>query len=151
MSSGESILLENTLDYFSDPELEISLSQIKVGCIPYVFGNENFLLFKEETINLDVLAQYNTIKIDFDHIERPEFPTISASIKINTSRNLNIKYEYFFLTESEIELNYLKLLIGNRVMKIYFIEDEKIRCKADVVISDNEINKLSDILNRLNN
>ena len=136
---------ENTENCFNDPELEISLSQIEVGCIPYVFQNENFLLFKDKKEKINILKEFNSINIRFENIERPEFPTISASVFINTKKNINIKYEYFFLTESEIELNYLKLLNQNRQINVYFINDF-IESKALVKITEDETAKLNAIL-----
>ena len=138
-------MLENTETIFNDPELEISLSQIKIGCIPYIFNNENFLIFRDNEDKINALVDYNNIDIKFELIERPEFPTVSSSLFINTHKNLNIKYEYFFLTESEVELNFLKRLIQNKKLNLFFITDI-IKCKIPIEIPEEECIKLESIL-----
>ena len=141
-------MTENTEMVFNDPELEIALSQIRIGCIPYIFDGENFLIFRDNEDKINSLVDCNKINISFELIERPEFPTVSTNFFINTQKNLNIKYEYFFLTESEIELNFLRLLIKNRKLNLFFITDI-IKCKHSVDIPEQECEKLESILKLL--
>ncbi|NIP29678.1 MAG: hypothetical protein GTO02_05070 [Candidatus Dadabacteria bacterium] len=142
-------MLENTENYFKDPELEISLSQLETGCIPYVFNNENYLLFKDIEEKINLISDYTNIDIQFEHIERPEFPTVEASFLIKTNKNLNIKYQYFFLTESPVELNFLNLLKDKKNLHIYFLTDI-IMCKIFLKIPDKQIKILNIILDQLN-
>ncbi len=129
-----------------DVDLEIALSQIESGCMTTIISDTNILIVKEKSISF--FEEIDKIDISFEHIERPEFPTIALRLKIKTTNNLNLRYEYFFLTESKDEIHFLNLLVKNESIRILFVSNE-IKTERDEKINIDQINNLSSILLKL--
>lgn len=128
-------------------DIEIALSQLESGCITTVISEKNVLIIKENKMNF--FNEIDKIDFEFEHIERPEFPTIAMRIKIQTIKNIRLRYEYFFLTDSQDEINFISLLVKNESIKIYFVSKDYITYKVEK-IPKTQTNKLASILLRLN-
>ena len=138
----KSTLIENL-----NNDLEIALSQIESGCLTTIIDDKNLIIIKENNINF--FDKIQKIDLSFEHIDRPEFPTIAMHLKVKTDDNLRLKYEYFFLTEAEDEINYLNQIVKNESIYILFTSNENYTQRYEK-INDKEIDKLSSVLLRLN-
>ncbi|MGH7884213.1 MAG: hypothetical protein ACRENO_00805 [Thermodesulfobacteriota bacterium] len=127
-------------------DLEIALSQIESGCIVSIIDNQNILIVKEEKVSF--FNEINKLDISFEHIERPEFPTVAIRLKIKTIKGLNLRYEYFSLTESPDEINFLKLLKENGSLDLYFVSESGTVYRNEM-IGPQELKNLNFILTKL--
>lgn len=138
---------KSTLIEHLNNDLEIALSQIESGCLTTITDDKNLIIIKENNINF--FDKIQRIDISFEHIERPEFPTIAMRLKVNTSDNLNLRYEYFFLTEAEEEINFLDQIVRKESIYILFTSNENYTQRYEK-INNKEVDKLSSVLSRLN-
>lgn len=128
-------------------DLEIALSQIESGCIASIIDNRNILFVKEDKVSF--FNEIDKLDIQFEHIERPEFPTVAIRIKIKTIKGLNLRYEYFSLTESQDEIDFLKLLKKNESLQLYFVSESSTVYRNEI-IGPKELQNLNFILTKLN-
>ena len=107
-----------------DTELQIALSQILYGCIPHATEEECLMIFKESPEKIAILADIRKISTRFFTVEKEEFPSVAMEIRIATGKDLRLKYEYFFLTESSEETFFLSTLVKSGKYSLVFLCDE---------------------------
>ena len=107
-----------------DAELQIALSQILYGCVPHATEEKCLMIFKESPEKIATLADIRKISTRFFAVEKEEFPSISMEIRITTGKDLRLKYEYFFLTESPEETFFLSTLVKLGKYSLVFLCDE---------------------------
>ncbi len=107
-----------------DAELQIALSQILYGCVPHATEQECLMIFKESPEKIAALADIRKISTRFFAVEKEEFPSVAMEIRMTTGRNLRLKYEYFFLTESSEETFFLSTLVKLGKYSLIFLCDE---------------------------
>lgn len=124
-------------------DTEISLSMIESGCLFVSLDQKALLIIISSQEAITQLKNINRITLDFELIERPEFPSLGLHIDINTASNNAFKFEYFFNTESPEEVNLLyklrdqdhfdMLLYNDRVLhskKIELTKDDKLKLNS---------------------
>ena len=82
------------------------------------------MIFKESPEKIAALADIRKISTRFFAVEKEEFPSVAMEIRITTSRDLRLKYEYFFLTESSEETLFLSTLERLGKYSLIFLCDE---------------------------
>ncbi len=107
-----------------DAELQIALSQILYGCVPHATEQECLMIFKESPEKIAALADIRKISTRFFTVEKEEFPSVAMEIRMTTGRDLRLKYEYFFLTESSEETFFLSTLVKLGKYSLIFLCDE---------------------------
>ena len=107
-----------------DAELQIALSQILYGCVPHATEEECLMIFKESPEKVAALANIRKVSTRFFAVEKEEFPSVAMEIRITTGKDLRLKYEYFFLTESSEETFFLSTLVKLRKYSLIFLCDE---------------------------
>ncbi|MCZ6684622.1 MAG: hypothetical protein O6849_01400 [Candidatus Dadabacteria bacterium] len=121
-------LLKNSNQTLEDinipPDTEISLSLIESGCIFVSLNNKAALIIKSSLDEIKLLKNINRITLNFELIERPEFPSLGMHIEINTVSNTLFKFEYFFSTESMEEIDLLKKLKDQNHFDILFFNTQ---------------------------
>ena len=107
-----------------DTELQIALSQILYGCVPHATNEVCLMIFKEKPEKIAAIADTRKISTRFFTVEKEEFPSVAMEIRITTGRDLRLKYEYFFLTESSEETFFLSTLARLGGYCLIFLCDE---------------------------
>jgi hypothetical protein len=107
-----------------DTELQIALSQILYGCVPHATDEVCLMIFKENPEKIAAIADTRKISTRFFTVEKEEFPSVAIEIRITTGRDLRLKYEYFFLTESSEETFFLSTLAKLGEYCLIFLCDE---------------------------
>ena len=137
---------ETTYDTLEqDAELQIALSQILYGCVPHATEEECLMIFKESPEQVATLADIRKISTRFFTVEKEEFPSVAMEIRITTGKNLRLKYEYFFLTESSEETFFLSTLARLGVFSILFLCDDT-HCAISAEMTEAEIGPLKEIV-----
>lgn len=147
MSRGILLLSENlsTLPEL-DNDLKISLSQIESGSVTATVEGKKSILIKDEKVN--TFQDLEETELNFEHIDRPEFPTVSLKIKVKMKNGLKMRYEHFFLTESPHEIKFLQELSENESFPLYFISQSNV-LKKELAVSSIMKDELNSILDRL--
>ncbi|MGI9554087.1 MAG: hypothetical protein ACR2NC_04110 [Thermodesulfobacteriota bacterium] len=104
-------------------DLQIELSLINSGLIITEADGSVIFIIKDSTEMINSLSGLKSLSINFTSIDRPEFPTINTVLKLKTDRDLSVKYDYFFNSDSEYELNLLQTLLNQNDIKICFFTD----------------------------
>ena len=107
-----------------DTELQIALSQILYGCVPHATDEVCLMIFKEKPEKIAAIADTRKISTRFFTVEKEEFPSVAMEIRVTTGRELRLKYEYFFLTESSEETFFLSTLAKLGEYCLIFLCDE---------------------------
>ncbi len=107
-----------------DMELQIALSQILYGCVSHATDEGCVMIFKEDPGKVAAIADTKEISTRFFTVEKEEFPSVAMEIRLKTGRNLKLKYEYFFLTESSEEIFFLSTLARLGLFSLLFLCDE---------------------------
>ena len=128
-----------------DMELQIALSQILYGCVPHATDEECLMIFKENPEKITAIADTRKISTRFFAVEKEEFPSVAMEIRITTGKELRLKYEYFFLTESSEEVLFLVTLVKSGKYFLIFLCDET-RHALTVEMAEAEIEPLKEIL-----
>lgn len=129
-----------------DAELQIALSQILYGCVPHATEQGCLMIFKESPEKIAALCDIRKISTRFFEVEKEEFPSVAMEIRITTGRNLRLKYEYFFLTESSEETFFLSTLERLGVFSLVFLCDDS-RCAITAGMTETETEPLKKIVN----
>ncbi len=142
MSSVFSTSVKPSGQFLKDFEMEIALSQISQGCIPNVVEQKCHLVFKEKKETIVALCDAREISVRFFAVQKDEFPSIGMEIRITTDRDLKLRYDYFFLTESCEELLFLTELEKHGEFSLVFpTESGKALCMS-VQLGRKEIESL---------
>ena len=126
-------------------ELEIELSLIDSGMIISEINGDIVIILKDSVEMTSALTGIKSLSLNFTYIDRPEFPSVSTELKLKTSKNLSVKYDYFFNYESEYELDILTLILNQREISLFLFSDILIKQIA-LELEEDEILQLSDIL-----
>ncbi len=129
-------------------DTEISLSMMDSGCI-FVSLNETASLIvvcsQDEIMSL---KNINKITINFELIERPEFPSLGMHIELNTVTNKSFNFDYFFNTESPTEIDLLNKLGEQDYFNMHFYNAKIVHSNKIELSSEDklELNALIDKL-----
>ena len=130
-----------------DSELQIALSQILYGCVPHATEEECLMIFKENPEKIAALADIRRISTRFFAVEKEEFPSVAMEIRITTGKELGLKYEYFFLTESSEETFFLSTLARLGTFSLFFLCDEDdAHCAVTAEMNEAEMEPLKKIV-----
>lgn len=144
-------LLKNSNQTLEDinipPDTEISLSLIESGCIFVSLNNKAALIIKSSLDEIKLLKNINRITLNFELIERPEFPSLGMHIEINTVSNTLFKFEYFFSTESMEEIDLLKKLKDQNHFDILFFNTQ-IEYSKTIELTKEEKSELNYLINK---
>lgn len=144
-------LLKNSNQTLEDinlpPDTEISLSLIESGCIFVSLNNKAALIIKSSLDEIKLLKNINRITLNFELIERPEFPSLGMHIEINTVSNTLFKFEYFFSTESMEEIDLLKKLKDQNHFDILFFNTQ-IEYSKTIELTEEEKSELNSLINK---
>jgi hypothetical protein len=89
------------------PDTELSLSLIDSGCLFVLTDGKTALVIKGSTDSIQVMKEFQAITVDFELIERPEFPSLAFYLSLEAKSGRSFRFEYFFSTESGDEMNIL--------------------------------------------
>ena len=102
------------------PDTELSLSLIDSGCL-FVLSESNVaLIIKASQDDIRIMKEFRAITVDFELIERPEFPSLAFYLNLEAKDGGRFRYEYFFSTESGDETGILGKMCGDRRFDIIF-------------------------------
>ena len=129
-------------------DLQIELSLIKSGLVITEAGNSVIFIIKDSDQIIKGLANLKSAFLNFTTIDRLEFPTINTRLKLKTDENISVKYDYFFNSDSEYELNLLQSILNQNYISLYFLTDitEK---RVKVEMEKSEIDQLENCLREI--
>ena len=107
-----------------DAELQLALSHILYGCLPHATEKSCLMIFKEKPETVAAMADTKELSTHFFAVEKEEFPSVAMEIKVTTGRDLRMKYEYFFLTDSSEETFFLTTLAKLGTFSLIFLCDD---------------------------
>ena len=138
----------NPDDLTPSNDLEIELSIIDSGLIITEVENKVIFIIKDSATMIRGFTNLKSASLNFTSIPRPEFPAISAELKLKTDRGLSVKYDYFFTVESEYELNLLRTIINQNEINLYLLTDIPEKC-VKIEIERHEIDQLENCLREI--
>ena len=142
-------LLENTNSNVEIPfDTEISLSMIESGCIFVSLNQLASLIVKCSQDEITTLKNINNITLNFELIERPEFPSLAMHIEINTAANKSFKFDYFFNTESPTELDLLNQLGEQNYFDIHFF-DSNVAHSKKIELGEKDKSELRSLIDKV--
>ena len=103
-----------------DPDTELSLSLIESGCVFVLINDRTILIIKGGHAEIRSLEKSDSISLDFELIERPEFPCLGAYLTIYDAEDKPKRFEYFFSLDSGKELELLEKLTEQNYLDIVF-------------------------------
>jgi hypothetical protein len=107
-----------------DPDTELSVSLIESGCVFILINGQTALLIKSGEQEIRSFEKSGRISLEFELIERPEFPSLGAYVNIYDTQGNPTRFEYFFSLESGDETELLKKLIEQDCLDIVFYTTE---------------------------
>lgn len=131
-----------------NPELAMELERIESGCVPHLEGGECLIVFKESEEKTAFLRGAREVSTGFFLVEKREFPSVSMDIGIRTESGLNLRYEYFFLTESPEEISFLAEL-GRRGAFFLVFPGAEGGLEIGVELGEREKESLGSVLERI--
>lgn len=90
------------------PDTLLSLSLIDSGCLFVLMDNKIALIIKASQDDIQIMKEFQTITVDFELIERPEFPSLAFYLNLEAKGGRSFRFEYFFSTESGDETDILR-------------------------------------------
>ncbi|MEW6145665.1 MAG: hypothetical protein AB1598_11665 [Thermodesulfobacteriota bacterium] len=96
------------------PDTELSLSLIDSGCLFVLMDGKTALVIKGSTEEIRLMKEFQAITLDFELIERPEFPSLAFYPSLETKSGRPFRFEYFFSTESGDEMNVLRKMCEDK-------------------------------------
>lgn len=131
------MILKNVLDKIkgSTENIELSndtvitLSQIESGCLIIPYEERAVMILKCGEEEAQDLSGLNSLSISTELIERPEFPTIAAYIKLTTKNTKLYDYEYFFNVESSEEMELFEKISKQSNIEIILYDDSNMILK----------------------
>lgn len=107
-----------------DPDTELSVSLIESGCVFILINGRTALLIKSGEREIGSFEKSGSISLEFELIERLEFPSLGAYVNIYDAQGNPTRFEYFFSLESGDEIELLKKLIEQNYLDIVFYTTE---------------------------
>lgn len=145
-------LLKNSDSNINNIELpfdtEISLSMIESGCLFISLDQKAALIIISSQEEIAQLNNINRITLDFELIERPEFPSLGLHIDLNTASNKAFKFDYFFNTESPEELDLLNKLRDQDHFDMLLYNDRVLHSKKIELTKDDKL-KFNSLINQV--
>ena len=129
-------------------DTEISLSMIDSGCIFVSLNKIASLIVICSQDEIRSLKNINKITINFELIERPEFPSLGMHIELNTATNKSFNFDYFFNTESPTEIDLLNKLGEQNYFDMHFY-DAKIVHSNKIELSSEDKLELNALIDKL--
>jgi|GEM_PF-4304592 len=120
---AEIISLENIIPDLNR-EQGLSLSQIESGCVIYEISEEICLILKDSCDRIRSLESLKGARLKFSPAMKLEFPNINMEMMLKTDNGLSVKYEYFFMTESEYDISLLDKIRQSGWLNIYLFDHE---------------------------
>lgn len=117
------IIQKETNNYQLPAELEIELSIIDSGMIITNINDEIVIILKDTNKMTSSLSELISVNLKFTYIDRPEFPAVNSELRLKTSKELSVKYDYFFNFESEFEMNLLSEILNQKVISLFLFSD----------------------------
>ena len=130
-------------------EHELELSIIETGMIVTEINNEILVIIKDTPEMTSSLKELSSASIKFTFIEKPEFPTINSDFRIKTENGLSVKYDYFFNSESEYEMNLLYEILNQKSISLILYSDIVVK-NFGLELDEKECDELSVILQQFN-
>lgn len=96
------------------PDTELSLSLIDSGCLFAQTSGKTAFIIKGNGDDFSIIKEFQTITIDFELIERPEFPSLAFFLNIETRNGRRLRFEYFFSMKSRDETDILEKMCSDR-------------------------------------
>jgi len=96
------------------PDTVMSLSLIDSGCLFAQINGKTAFIIKGSGDDFGIIKEFRTITIDFDLVEKAEFPSLAFFLNIETGSGRRLRFEYFFSTESGDETDILGKMCGDR-------------------------------------
>lgn len=125
----------------------ITLSQIESGCLFIQIEERALMILKENESVIENLSGLNSISINSELIERPEFPTIAAYIKVVTKSGETYGYEYFFNIESSEEMELYENITQQKKIEIVLYDESNMIIKQ-LKIDENDRAMMTSMLPR---
>jgi len=120
---AEIISLENIIPDLNR-EQGLSLSQIESGCVIYEISEEICLILKDSCDRIRSLESLKGARLKFSPAMKLEFPNINMEMMLKTDNGLSVKYEYFFMTESEYDISLLDKIRQSGWLNSYLFDPE---------------------------
>lgn len=128
---AEIMILKNVLDRITGNidtielpnDTLITLSQIVSGCLFIQFEERPLMILKEDESRIEDLSGLKSLSINSELIERPEFPTIAAYIKVTSKSGETYNYEYFFNIESSEEMELYENITKQKKIEIVLYDE----------------------------
>lgn len=102
------------------PDTQLSLSLIDSGCLFVLMDKKIALIIKASHDDIQRMKEFQAITVDFELIERPEFPSLAFYLNLEAKGGRRFRYEYFFSTESGDETGILRKMCGDKRFDIIF-------------------------------
>ena len=143
------IIQKKTNNYQLPAELEIELSIIDSGIIFTYINEEIVIIIKDSDNMISSLSDLKSVNLKLEYIDRPEFPAVGSELRLKSSKELSVKYEYFFNIESEHEMNLFNDILNQKEIYLFLFSDIVIK-EFKIVLEDDDLQHLSGILNEVN-
>jgi len=128
-----------------DADTELSVSLIESGCVFILIKGQTTLLIKSGEREIRSFEKSDKVSLDFELIERPEFPSLGAYVNIYDAQGNPTRFEYFFSLESGEETGLLEKLIEQDYLDIVFYTAE-IRHIKRTTINNEQKQELASLL-----
>jgi hypothetical protein len=96
------------------PDTVLSLSLIDSGCLFVLLDTGIALMIKAGDEDIQIMKEFQVITVDFELIERSEFPSLAFYMNLEGRSGRRFRFEYFFSTESGGEIDILGKMCGDR-------------------------------------
>ena len=138
----------NSPDFIPSNDLQLELSLISSGLIVTEVENSVIFIIKDSNAMVRGISNIRSLLLNFTSIPRPEFPTVNAELKLKSEKGLSVKYDYFFNSESEYELNLLNTILNQNVRDLYFLTDIPEKC-VRIEMESSEVSQLAECLEEI--
>lgn len=143
------IIQKETNNYQLPAELEIELSIIDSGMIITNINDEIVIILKDSKKMTSSLSELISVNLKFTYIDRPEFPAVNSELRLKTSKELSVKYDYFFNFESEFEMNLLNEILNQKVISLLLFSDIVVK-SFGIELEEEDKLHLSGVLKEVN-
>ncbi len=143
------IIQKEPNNYQLPAELEIELSIIDSGMIITNINDEIVIILKDSKKMTSSLSELISVNLKFTYIDRPEFPAVNSELRLKTSKELSVKYDYFFNFESEFEMNLLSEILNQKVISLLLFSDIVVK-HLGIELEEEDKLHLSGILKEVN-
>ncbi len=129
------------------PDTLLSLSMIDSGCLFVLIGTGIAMIIKADAEDIQIMKEFQVITIDFELIERPEFPSLAFYLNLEGKSGKRFRFEYFFSTESGSETDILRKMCGDRRFDI-ILYNSGVEFVISAEISEGQSSELSSLVKK---